>query len=110
MKKTYRDDFFQEIFDKVAKHLLTQNERAVNASGRCKYRINGLKCAAGILISDSDYLPEMEENIALTLKYFPESGYSKEEIALIHQLQLLQKIHLDKLYYYTKQKQRLLIP
>jgi len=56
----------QEIFDKVKKHLLTQGKRAVNAMGKCKYRIfdeNGeviAKCAIGALIPDEIYVPSME--------------------------------------------------
>jgi hypothetical protein len=43
----------QEIFDKVAAHLLTQRKRCVNQTGDCVYRSDdGLKCAAGCLIPD----------------------------------------------------------
>ena len=46
----------QEIFDQVATHLLTQNERAVGALGNCRYRTDtGLKCAIGCLIADEHY-------------------------------------------------------
>ena len=45
----------QQIFDKVATHLLTQNARSA-AEGSCLYRSpSGLKCAVGCLISDSVY-------------------------------------------------------
>jgi hypothetical protein len=46
----------QEIFDKVAAHLLTQRRQSVNdCSGACVYRSpEGLKCAAGCLIPDDD--------------------------------------------------------
>lgn len=45
----------QEIFNTVARHLLTQKERAVEGS-RCSYRnAKGLKCAVGCLISDDVY-------------------------------------------------------
>lgn len=51
----------QEIFDIVAKHLLTQNCKALGLDGRCSYRGDaGTKCAVGILISDEEYYPEME--------------------------------------------------
>lgn len=60
----------QEIFDKVATHLLTQNikslrdvtscEDGVLYSG-CAYRgDNGTKCAIGCLIPDEAYLHEIE--------------------------------------------------
>lgn len=59
----------QETFDIVAKHLLTQNKKAMAVYGfaiamdmpRCAYRGNdGTKCAAGCLIPDDDYNPDME--------------------------------------------------
>lgn len=50
----------QEVFDIVARHLLTQNEQSVNEDG-CAYRgEGGLKCAVGALIPDSDYDPDWE--------------------------------------------------
>src|SRR5688500_18704220 len=48
----------QEIFDKVATHLLAQNQKA--ADGYCRYRHAERKCAAGCLIADEDYSPTME--------------------------------------------------
>lgn len=59
----------QEIFDTVATHLFTQGVMAVNTSlipdsdgtAKCAYRgDNGVKCAAGCLIPDELYKPEME--------------------------------------------------
>lgn len=54
----------QEIFDTVAKHLLTQNARSTfqqNGATHCAYRgDNGRKCAAGCLIQDIHYNPELE--------------------------------------------------
>jgi hypothetical protein len=50
----------QEIFDKVATHLLRQGRRSVGGDG-CAYRgEGGSKCAAGILIPDDAYDPEFE--------------------------------------------------
>lgn len=50
----------QEIFDRVARHLLTQKERSVTR-GRCRYRgAQGLKCAIGCLIPDELYRVDME--------------------------------------------------
>lgn len=50
----------QEIFDKVAKHLLTQNKKSVisfpDESVCCVYRNpEGLRCAIGCLIPDEKY-------------------------------------------------------
>lgn len=52
----------QEIFDKVAHHLLTQNKRATGESDTfCMYRTpEGLKCAVGCLIPDELYNKKIE--------------------------------------------------
>jgi hypothetical protein len=53
----------QEAFDKVAAHLLQQNKRStMEDDSWCMYRSEeGLMCAVGCLIDDSDYKPEMEK-------------------------------------------------
>lgn len=51
----------QEIFDKVAKHLRTQNKKAEGRDG-CLYRAeDGSTCAIGCLIKDEHYAPELEQ-------------------------------------------------
>lgn len=54
----------QEVFDQVARHLLTQNARSVMEGAwrsKCAYRSDdGLKCAAGCLIDDAEYKPVMD--------------------------------------------------
>lgn len=52
----------QELFDKVATHLLTQNERSGGGEFlRCAYKgENGLSCAVGCLIDDQVYDPKIE--------------------------------------------------
>lgn len=87
--KKYRNDFFQEIFDKVAKHLLTQNKKAADEKGLCKYRFHDLKCAAGCLIPDSDYDKKYENKTVYSFSYFENAGYSHEEINLIRDLQII---------------------
>ncbi len=43
----------QQVFDKVARHLLTQGEKAVDRHGNCQYLAdNGLKCAIGALFPE----------------------------------------------------------
>ena len=50
----------QEIYNKVRKHLLTQNKRA-SQNGACRYRTaDGSMCAIGCLITDAEYKPEWE--------------------------------------------------
>lgn len=54
----------QEVFDWVAFNLLTQGKKSINEFGdieTCAYRgSDGLKCAAGWLISDFQYKERME--------------------------------------------------
>ncbi len=56
----------QQVFDQVARHLLTQNEQSgvsTRAGLDCMYRgPNGLMCAAGCLIGDDEYKPSFEFN------------------------------------------------
>ena len=71
---TDRDTFnaatAQEVFDFVAHHLLTQNERSVSPLGaECAYRgQNGLKCAAGCLIPDEIYDEDLEGQLWCNIK------------------------------------------
>lgn len=55
----------QEVFDQVARHLLQQNQVSGTKRGDCMYRTYldndvVLKCAAGCLIADDEYLPVMD--------------------------------------------------
>ena len=83
----------QEVFDKVATHLLTQNFKSVDDFGRCcLYRgPEGTKCAVGILIPDEQYNPSMEHHTVQTLiDKFPMPEYfNRDKIMLI----ALQRIH-----------------
>lgn len=46
----------QEAFDKVAVHLLTQNEKSIDDKGNWACRgLNGCKCAIGALIPDEEF-------------------------------------------------------
>lgn len=62
----------QQVFDKVAAHLLAQGQTSSKGNhpgGTCLYRgPNGTKCAVGCLIPDDMYEPTMEG------KSMPESG------------------------------------
>ena len=50
----------QQIFNKVARHLLRQRKKA-EAGSICRYRTDdGLKCAVGVLIPNAKYKPEFE--------------------------------------------------
>lgn len=59
----------QEVFDKVCNHLMSQGEKAETeetemGSKDCMYRLvkgdKVLMCAAGCLISDEEYTPDLE--------------------------------------------------
>lgn len=51
----------QEIFDKVATHLLMQGKKSMNDRGECVYRnAAGRKCAVGCLIPEELYSNEFE--------------------------------------------------
>jgi hypothetical protein len=80
----------QEIFDKVASHLLTQNKRSIK-DGTCVYRgPDNTSCAVGCLIPDDIYVPEMEhKNVELLLKTFEHKlpKYFLENKALLSELQ-----------------------
>lgn len=51
----------QEVFERVANHLLTQNKKSTGLDFSCKYRgLNNTKCSVGSLISDDEYKCEFE--------------------------------------------------
>lgn len=89
--KTLEDATEQEVFNQVANHLLTQNEKSTNTTGVCLYKsvINGktLKCAAGCLIGDDEYLSEFENNKWIHLGY--EGLVPKYHLNLIRDLQCI---------------------
>lgn len=81
----------QKVFDIVAKHLLTQMERSEDSNGYCLYKTaDGLKCAAGCLISDEEYFAELDINgfnwqSLIKSKTVPEShGELIDDLQFIH--------------------------
>lgn len=53
--KTLPEATEQQVFDQIAKHLLSQKQRSTNGE-MCRYRgPDGLKCAAGCLMTDDEY-------------------------------------------------------
>lgn len=90
----------QQVFDKVAAHLLTQKRRA-QVDSRCKYRAvldNGevLKCAAGCLIPDEEYTPNFEGKTVYG-HISSEGGWSFEgavqNVAFLFALQTIHDMH-----------------
>jgi hypothetical protein len=45
----------QETFNRVAAHLIAQNEKCVDEYGNCRLRIGKLRCSIGCLISDEEF-------------------------------------------------------
>ena len=87
----------QEIFDKVATHLLTQ-PRSINDVGDCLYRgPDGKKCAAGILIPDEEYNSMMEgtafESVYVTYAMDFLDDDPKETDEKIRLVNILQSVH-----------------
>lgn len=92
----------QQIFDRVATHLLTQGRRSLrykpgsSLPDGCAYRgADGLKCAIGCLIPDEVYDPRMEGRKVHDLVYrwsrmrFPPPilSHMRSNIALLGELQ-----------------------
>jgi hypothetical protein len=89
----------QEVFDKVATHLLTQNAKAMLPEDEeypvesCAYRApDGKMCAVGCLIDEKLYDPSFERN-SIDDRYLAEaiskSGVPNEAWQLITDLQWL---------------------
>lgn len=83
----------QTMFNRVKKHLLKQHEKSFlpGPGNHCAYRgINGLKCAAGILLPDKYYHENMEKfDIVGVMKKSPGLKYywGSENVPLIQSLQ-----------------------
>ena len=87
----------QTIFNRVAKHLITQGKQSIDAGGHCMYRgPNNTKCAIGCLIPDKLYLPGMEHNTVYMITIFKVPAYFYEYLGFLTDLQL---IHDTKSYW-----------
>lgn len=83
----------QQIFDQVAKHMLTQMKKSVIIDEddiiRCFYKNpEGLSCAAGCLIADDEYNPEFENQSWSSLVDWGHVPKRNSEL-----IEFLQKIH-----------------
>lgn len=98
----------QEVFDKVARHLLTQNRRSIATpiyeNSRCSYRgDNKTKCAIGCLIEDKFYDKDFEGAtvaVAAVKRALEMSGIfidSYDYVLEIGFLENLQQIHDNEL-------------
>lgn len=59
---TLKNATAQEVYDQIVNHLRKQRKQSLEEGVGCRYRSGDLKCAAGCLIADDEYDPEMEEN------------------------------------------------
>lgn len=83
----------QQIFNRVAKHLLEQNEKSMDEWG-CAYRSpDGLMCAAGCLIPPWVLVPEGMAFSGLPTAIHDECGVGFQSLALV---QTLQGVHDGK--------------
>lgn len=91
----------QEIFDTVATHLFTQGVRAAREDGFSVYRTpEGLKCAVGCLIPDSDYDFKMEcgtINELIDSNYLPDDVHEvfADNRGLLRRLQVAHDVSHD---------------
>lgn len=87
----------QEIFDKVATHLLTQGKKSVRGhSSYCMYHSpQGLRCAVGCLIADEHYTPELENKspVDKAVKLAVRRSVGAVSQSAIYLLEDLRKVH-----------------
>ncbi len=86
----------QQFFDKTARHLMKQYERAVNENGACRYRTDdGLMCAIGCHIPASKYSPDLENCSSTHPQVAKALGVNRYSV-LANCLEELQTIHDTK--------------
>lgn len=88
----------QPILDFVSRHLFTQNAKAIDDSGICKYLTpKGLKCAVGCLIRN--YNRKLEDkaidNHSFKEEFNTAFSYelNEEEVSLLYRLQVVHDRH-----------------
>lgn len=85
----------QEVFNQVARHLLTQKKRSM-IGGACAYRgDNGTMCAAGCLMSDEEAQNinnSVESNTVPWIALVDEKVVTKKHFDLISQLQYIHDV------------------
>ena len=90
----------QQVFDKVAAHLIRQGEPAIDpVRGDCRYRLQRgrrcLKCAAGCLIPRRYYDPRMEnKTIEAVVNKFEVPDYLRDS-DMLELVGRLQSVHDD---------------
>lgn len=87
-----------DLFRRIARHLLTQNAKARNDKGGCRYwqPDTGRKCAVGCLIRPDFYVETIEGREADSdevLQVLERSGVSVAHRAVRDLLLMLQRVH-----------------
>ncbi|MFA9261743.1 MAG: hypothetical protein ACEQSB_00085 [Undibacterium sp.] len=78
----------QQLFDIMYLGVLKQGKPSVN-NGGCQYRgPNGLKCAAGMLIADRDYILEIEGEDAKVARERGALKIKKSQVELALKMQI----------------------
>tara|TARA_B100002049_G_scaffold216394_1_gene182293 strand:- start:926 stop:1321 length:396 start_codon:yes stop_codon:yes gene_type:complete len=82
----------QAVFDQAAEHLLTQNAKSRESDGAghnlCRYRtLDGLACAAGCFVADSELCQIQEGKVWPTLH--AQGRVPTQHASLIHRLQMV---------------------
>jgi hypothetical protein len=98
--KNLNESTAQEVFDFVVNHLLTQNKKAQQGAGGCKYRLSledgsVLRCAAGCLIPDELYDERIEGRLWNGMDGVGNENPARRYGAMEHQglIRSLQYIH-----------------
>lgn len=86
----------QELFDKVATHLLTQNAKSQESDGTCAYRgENGTKCSIGCLIPDDKYDEDFEgKRVGSCAELREAAGISQNQVSLAGALVVVHDLYL----------------
>ncbi len=81
----------QEIYDTVVRHLQMQGKRCVDSKNTCLYRRGDMACAAGALIPQALYYPELEGcNLSGDKQkaLFKKLGFTDKQMELLSELQV----------------------
>lgn len=94
----------QDLFSYVERHLLTQNEQALNSHGNCHYRIERdgklLKCAVGCLIIDKHYQDNLEDklsndhNVVTAISLSIGRELTSKEMEILRNVQVIHDSHI----------------
>ena len=90
----------QEAFEIMCKHIFEQGVQSTNGKSGgdcyCLYRgPNGLKCVIGALIPDSEYKPEYDIKIGMSVDYLYSEGITCLSGLRLDFLEEMQSIHDD---------------